>query len=778
MLKKYPLLYLVLLAAVCAALYMVFPVEFERDVLAPRGEGDRTLFGEKVVVMQEFKPHAGISGIDVPVGSFEYPSSPLLLHIRDRIEGEDIVVTPLFSFDEEVAKFRFSPIWKTPDQMVWILEAPHAVKNSLWVYREVDESAFLEGKSRQGTRILKGNFGFTERWKYPRIMSLGLFSETSVLSSVERQSVYAGSIALLLFAFLKRFRLRESYIVWACIAIGAILHIHMGIATPVIIDEGAYIQDVLQTSGSLFPFRDFLTKGPLYLFVLWLWSFIVPNTIIAWRLFAMVSWATGGFVFWKLTEQFGLDKRARLLAVAAFNVAPAAVALTTPLLLQTTSVTVSLIGLLVAHIAIQKSSVKFVALSASIFTAAFLMRVTSAIPALIALVLILFIAKPGLRMKLSAIFVSTGLALIVAVFFVAAMLIGIPKAAVMVNMEAFLISQNRMEIIASSQERESIVRTITIESRLLWRAGVLLLAPIFIAPLVFVSRHKLIASSMILMFLLFFGQNVLLHLRDTGFLLPGSYPAMQLLIVFLCFVVPFITAIAALLHEPQESWNKHRILWRYFLVVLLWLGLTAFAYSKWGRFRQSYLTEFLPQLALLFGIGFHYLTDVWQSIKPAWFSRILVTLLIFCVGASWYQGYMMALKYPHTGTISQQSLVKIVNVLQKNVPQHESVFTAQPVATALSNRQILFGYSHPGWYREARFGTISEELRRLLFRDPQEITHYLDTKTNFILMESRTHEIYFDGYPERSEIVRKKFEEISSIKNEAAGDIYILYRRR
>lgn len=779
--RIYPLLLLFGLFLVWGAFAVALPTDYQRDILAPQGEGDRIYFGDTIVISQEFIPHAGLSGIDIPLGSRTYPSSPLILHIRRSVQGEDIITVPLFSFHEEHARFRFSRLWRVPDTLVWILEAPHGPANSFWVYHEQDDHASHEGLAFQGKRGLKGNIGFSEIWSYPRVGTLKMAVQFSSgeFASWEYKSFLAGAVGLMLFFLCKRLRIKEKNIVIACIVIGVVLHIWLALTTPLIIDEGAYIQDVLQTSNALLPFRDFLTKGPLYLFFLWLWSFVVPNTAIAWRLFSVCVWALGSWWFWQLTLELGMKVRSRLLATLAFTLMPAAIALTTPLLIQTVSVAVALVGLLFALRAAKNCMWHFAAYSAIIFTIAFLVRVTAVIPACIALFILFVYTKRQHRWRIVGTYVGVGVLMFGLVFGSAVATIGFAKASVMVNMEAFLISQNRQSITeGASDHSNSLIRTMTIESRLFWREGVLLIVPLLLIPLLLVDRRKIIISSATLIATFLVGWTILFHLTDTNFLLPKTFPSTILLILILFFGFPFITAMATLLYGMREQYKISWAYWRTPLLICVWLFLTILIYAQWGRFRQSYLTEFLPQLAILFGISFDFMFDVWARIKPQLFSRFLIGIAVFSMIVSVYQGYGLALLYPHSGTVDQASLVNIIRMITTHVPMRESIFTAQPIATAFSNREIIFGYSHPGWYREARFGTISEGLRDVLFRKPEEITKYLDIDANFVLTESRTDEIYFDGYPERMHILQTKFDVVSSVHNEMAGDTYTLYRRR
>ena len=781
--KLYPFLVVFLLGSLWGILYLILPVDYQRDILAPTGEEDRVYFGDGVVLSQEFIPHRGLSGIDIPLGSDAYPNTPLILHIRSTREGKDIVNQPLFSFHDSLAQFHFSPLWKVPDKLVWILEAPHASEDSFWLYREHDTSAFREGLAYQNKKYIKGNLGFTERWIYPRMISLTNANRDSnsvyEFADWEYISLLMGVIGVLVFFLLRRFPIQEKTIVVGVIVGGVLLRVWLAGSTPVIIDEGSYIQDVLQSSGDLLQFRDFLTKGPLYLFLLWVWSFIVPNTIIAWRLFSILMWAMAGWWFWRLAYELEFRKRSRLFAAGSFALLPSAVGLTTPLLLQTVSVAVAVLGLLIAVRAAKRNSWQLAYWAGTVFASAFFIRVTAVIPAVITIGILYLFAKRGTKIKLITAYILTGVILFGLVFGTAIFTIGLKKAAVFVNMEALVISQNRQELAqAAPQQQESLIRELTIESRLFWRSGSVLVVSLLFFPLMLLSRKRVFRTFLLSILLFYLSWEVLANLIDTDFLLPKKHITTVWTILTLCTTVPLITAITQLLYGSRDTVKIYWSRLQTPLIIIVWLTLTIFAYSRWGRFRQNYLTEFLPQLILIFAVSADYVLDLWRKIRPQWLSSIVIGMLVYVVSVSLYQGYVMSFLYPHTGTIDQKSLVKTVRLIREHVPAKEVLFTAQPVVSALSDRQIIFGYSHPGWYREARFGTISEELRDLLFKRPEEITEYLSEKARFVLMDTRTNEIYFDGYPERGLLLEQKFEPIGSVPSESGDASYTLYRKR
>ena len=138
----------------------------------------------------------------------------------------------------------------------------------------------------------------------------------------------------------------------------------------------------------------------------------------------------------------------------------------------------------------------------------------------------------------------------------------------------------------------------------------------------------------------------------------------------------------------------------------------------------------------------------------------------------------MAVNYPHTGTLDQRSVRAIVAAVQQYVPEDEVIFTAQPLITALSQREIAFAYTHPGWYRDEYLGKLSPQLRSLYFADPEVITEYLRTDARFVLTDRRTNDVYFEFYPERQLLLQTEFELVAEVDNPLTEESLKLFVRR
>lgn len=776
--RAYPLVWLSGLFVLLVVAYLLCPVEEQRQALAPQGEGDRVYFGDNVTVAQEFQAEAGLVKITIPLGRTAPLPGPLLLHIRPAHSDEDITVVPIFSLQDELAVFKFNPLRSVPRQAKWVLEAPHSPGNSFWVYREQDSSIFSEGRAFVNGRVHRGNFAFAQIWARPTIVSSQSLFEVPQVSSWERVAVWIGLLAGLAWLFIgaerEKLFARERLMLGLVLGAGFCLHLFFSTTMLIVNDEGAYIQDVLQASSHLLPFRDYLTKGPAYLLLLWLWQFLIPNTIIAWRLFSAVSWVLAGIGLWLFMRQWGMSAKTRLIASAAFSLMPAAVSLTVPILLQVTSVPVALFGLWLVLRGVHMRSTRLVGMAAAIMAIGFFIRVSTVIPALMGLVLIVWLAKDRIRQVL--VYVGTGVLIFAIVFGSGVAVMGLSKAAILVNAEALLISQNRQEKIQAKSDKEPIIRTAVIEARVLWRAGLPYLVAVLLSPLLFMARRTFYRTALLALAGLYIVWHVWFTLADTGYLLPGNYYLLRYIIFASVVVLPILFLVILLLYQRSKTVVTRERSLAVFLLV--WLLLTGVLYGQWGRFRQSYWVEFLPALSILVGIMIPFVASLWNSVRPVWLKRAGAAMATIVVAVWICQAYVIAWKYPHTGTVSPVSLHRMVKIVSDAVPRGTTLFTAQPILTAAAERPIMFGYSHPGWYRESRVGSLPAAVRDLLFISPEGITAYLEKEAEYVFFDHRTDEIYFDGYPQRRTILDTLFSEVGSVQNEGDGDTFILYKRK
>ena len=424
------------------ALVSLAPVEFRQEVLAPQGEQARYGFGDSRSVGQSFAPIAGLSSITIPIGQTENAHGPLLLHLRNDYFGPDVREASVFQVEGETATFQFSPLVQVPERLTWVLEAPHSDDRSYWAYREFDDSAYAQGDAFVKGQPLVGNFAFTMTGRQLLLrVFVSTFQEDFTARSWEWAALGMGLLtaggAWVVWPLGRQMRLEKSWLPGAVLT-SLILHIWMAWRFPGVIDEGAYLMDAWQTTSGFLPFRDFLTKGPLYIVLLKIWQVFLPNSLELLRTLSPVAWAAVVWLSARLSDSLGLPRAGQIVVAWALAILPAAVTLSTPLLLQVVSTALIVGGVWLAVRSAQQGKANLAVFSALVLVAAYFVRSSSLVGFLVA-GCIFFLWKR--QWRLLAVFVSTSAVVLGMVFVLGVGLMGFSKTAVMFNLEAVLISQ-------------------------------------------------------------------------------------------------------------------------------------------------------------------------------------------------------------------------------------------------------------------------------------------------------------------------------------------------
>lgn len=763
-----PISFALIVAFVLCSLAFWRPIELRREALAPIDNAARVYFGGSRTVGQSFTPMSGLREIHLPLGwEPDTPLSPLILHVRDQYLGEDIRTSVTFT-PEPVGGatiFRFDAITNPPDSLIWIVEAPHGPTRAAWVYREQDALAFPEGSAFVSGKEVRGNFAFTQVGSRPFLFAWA----SGILPDIqlwERQSVLLFIVTAGLFFWLRREKIMLSVPVqvWLgiLVAVTIIFHAWFAQQLPLIIDEGAYLQDAAQTTWTFWPLRDFLTKGPVYVLALKAWGWFTPEGLIGWRMMSAIGWA--GVVAFSvvLARRFHLPLPAQFLTGVLMAISPGVVGVTTPLLLQVLSSLFAVAALWSVLRGIQEDRLIFVVLGAGLMTAGFFTRVSTAAAGIAGAVMILLMARQ--RWRMLGVYSLTGLLLTCLVALAAGLAMGIEKTAVLFNLEAVAVGQLQS---ARVGEMEPIIRWSVQAMTVLWRGGIWILAGIAVFPVFLIERLGLRGRFCGVAIWMGVMANALYHLFDMSLTLPTAAPLARVVIITVAFAVPVIWLLRSLL-APALPWVSG---WRWAAVCGVWLVLLGTFYRGWGLYREVYVVEFLPALTLLGAAG---LARAWQ----AYSSRFGRAVLVGLAAVSWWHGLSLMVGWPISGTIAPEAIEGIARLVQQHVPVGEEIFTAQPIVAVAGHRPIIRGYSHPGWILYARLNQVPEKLRRVYFSDDDQITHWLESEVQYVMTDPRTNEVYFNYSDERQRILHDRFVLVGEVKNELAEEPFRLYRRR
>lgn len=752
-------------------LWLASPVESQQVINAPHEDANVYGFGDTRTVGEQFAPINGLHRIAIEVNLSANAPGPLILHIRRSYLGDDIRTATVFRPVSGEQQFSFRPIY-AKEPLFWILENPNDKDNTAFVFREIDSTGY-EGQAYMKGAAIPGDFAFTQQGSLPYLVSYARSLKQTVSAGIPVFEAYALvfglAVALGVFVLLsqgKRIAVTKTTIVWiigVTIVAGIALHMRSTKYLPLNNDEGAYLQDAYQVQHGFIPVRDFLTKGPVYVYVLATWRSLVGLHLPALRALSALSWSVAGGLVYVLAKRMTAPTEVAVAAAVLLIVSPAAIFLTTPLLLQTVSVPIGLAALYVCLRGAQDKKTELVTLSAVLMVVVYMTRASSIVYAVLGLIIILYFSPR--KWRDTARYVVAGLATAAFLALLLYVTMGLEKTAIILNLEALLISQQRGSVQAAAAE--PFIRQLVIGARTLWRSapwliGGLLLAPLTVAPRRLRQYAIVLASVMILLLMAIWH-----HIADVGWFIPSSDTLSWVVTVLLVFGVPAASYIFLPSQKPHNTPNaQFLVLWS-----AAWLVGMLVLYGQWGDFTDNYVIEFLPPLSLITAISGVY---IWKQMGG---RRLVQAALAGILAAGCVTGWYIARANPHTGSMDQAAVIQAAKRLDDLTAPGEEIFTAQSAITAFANRPIVKNYSHSGWYLYEKRGTVSTQLRQTLFVEPEVITDYLKHEAKTIVTDRRTRQVYFDDYPERQALLENEFTLDTEIKNPESEPFRIYVRK-
>lgn len=789
------------------ALWLLAPAR--REVLrttAPHTAADVERVGGARTVGQSFvAPSDSLAEIEL---SFRPPvpddAFPIIVHLRHgrytTTNLRTVVTEPSDLTADGRLRAHFAPVPKSRGRpYLFIVNAPEAPSRSLAIYQQVDGSIYREGNvlyiDRDEDR--SGDLEFALFARAPRGVLLWRHSLSPFLTALwqtppARRAVGSGLLTFLAIWIALRLgtapgsrwtqalrrawgvirerlpppRLlgRPAVVLGLLVAVNVIQHIPFVLSYPIVNDEGAYLMDLANLRDGYWPFRDTLTKGPLFLAVLAPWVWIFPQSILAARLVAVAASAVEAVLLYHLGWRLW-GRGVGLLAATLWTFSPTTIAQTSQLFLQAVSLPLALLGLVILvgpRTSATPPLPRRALLAGLAFAAAYLARASSLAFLAAALLLAWTEARPREALRASLVLLGTVVAALLLTSAVALPVLGGTKTSILLNLEAFTIGAARAARGTAAERAlphpEQLVETSTSLGSSLARSGVPLLA-LWLAALV-ESARRLFRLPGPIGLALFTGITVpfLSAYHERGFFLQHLAR----------FDAPFITlgatllvaALAASFLFSSRGFPPRREAIRdLFFLGLFWLAL-AVLYARFGRFRQQYHLEFLP-FYVLGGALFvaRLLKTAQERLRVA--GRRAPVFLAAAVSALvvvlFYRGTDLAQQLPHTGSISLRSAREVAAALRQYSRPGEEVFTGQPLFPYLADRPILFGASHPSWYLEERAGTIPATLRRVYFPDRDRVRATVRERIRLAVTDVRTNEVYLRDDPALRQFLEAEF---------------------
>ncbi len=559
------------------------------------------------------------------------------------------------------------------------------------------------------------------------------------------------------------------------------IHINLIPILNIVEDESAYMQDAWQASAKVLPFREFgATKGPVFLYLLKGWQVLLGQTIFASRLFSSLFHVMSIPLLYLVARRLTNSTTVGIVAAILWGLSAAPVSLTTNVMHFSLELTLILLSLWLVsgnHV-----SRRDIIIAAFFFFLATLTRAT-AISALPIILTVLIIQTKSWRSVIM--FCLVGAFLLAMTIAIIYPLYGWPKTAFFFNADATLIANDQRT--AYTQESVSPQQQLFRGFIPLWYEGLPLVilaiggiglsfrAGTWYLKLAFLSA--LITGAYYL-----YGpvlNNIGEYWSGDAMKMVRQYANISYLGLFAICGLTLLSYSGSKINQKRDSTSKSINI--PILRLAIWLGSVLVFYHYWGREPTPYyVLEAIPPLAIAAGITSAILfKSLWSMRLPGTFplSILMAAFLIFSITYP----YLAISDRQYRGTITTRAALKMAEQIKNLVAENETIFTAQPVFAFLGHRSLYGLYTHPGWYLAERAGFMPASIRRIYFPDLPDLTSQVARDVNWIVVDWRTTDVYFNPGAKETQPLRtlleQDFEPIVTVSNEPKQPI-ILYHKK
>jgi hypothetical protein len=754
---------------------------------APRDTKARIYIHQKVSVGQSFQAPWPLKGIGIVLDGVKDLPGAFTLHLRKSPRGPDLRTVSIpakeLKLGETINFFEFEPLSLPAEETLYFfLEAPQIKKGQLWAFREIDSSIYPTGSLLRNFREEPGDLAFQLKGQVRKFVKITLFSDSNFPSFTSRDfQVSATTLIITLGSTLALFLIpyplhRFRYLVPLLGLTLFILHLPFVFRWPAINDEGSYLLDVVQMSWGGVPFRNFLTKGPVFLFFLKSWQLFWSHSLLLARFFSVFVSILALPLLFFIAHRLSFSRRITFASVVLYSLSAGASAFSSHLLTQPLAIFWGLAGL--CCLLSPRLPLHWRGRLGAIFVALAIFTRLSAVVFLPLSLLIIFWQNQQ-RKGLLKTFLLALLTTSLIIFLILFLLAGWPRVLVALNMESILVVKQHHQAggIWLTYPPQEIYERMVYLLPPLWRSSALLVIFSLLAPFLLLRYWRavpaLAAALPVWLMWFWLWQSLPPAWRS----LAGAFPAEKIVGTALLLLCTGIVLIP--LGFLKTSFSSRRQFYHHGRLVLLgvfWVTLLLAVYTFWGKWRSNYFGEFLPPLALLAGFSFYH---IWQALLNAFASlhlaRFFVSLWWGGLLALTYLSFQYTLAIPHTGTMDLGSVERMRKVIERNVSPHEAIFTAQALFPAITRRPILPPFaSHPGWILSDRRGEVPEKLRLLYFPPDDKLLLSLQ-KANYVLTDRRTNEVYFE-IPALKEELENHFTLMEEVENISAP--FRLWKRK
>lgn len=745
-----------------------------------------------------------LSGIGVIIATYSGRANthPVILHLRESVQsGNDIrtVSVPASKFgDNQFYNFAFKPV---PDSKgktyFFVVDSPESVKGNAIAIDLNNKDTYNQGTGyivhtqnnlpptdsivqKSGKQNI--DVAFQTLYSVPA----GSYIYHSIRNAVHTfintwndnrhmYTLWTGAflpslvvIALCFIVFKSKKQPKVWIILLTLAIIAAIIRIFYAISLPFTDDEGNYLYDAWSILHGHFAGGDGYVKAPLVIAWVALWEAMLGHTAFAGRLSSIIAGSALVYPMFLLVRSIWTT-RAALISAALWACMGTAVVSTIYVHTQSVAIFFGISGIALLAYALKEklASPKWLIIAGAVIGLAVASRKSMLALGLTVILLLVALSKNWSARLRNTLYIGIGFVTVLAIFMLYAYSVyggvGITEALGINSAEDGISSIAPDQI---EQIREYDLKGMTPFFReslpiiLLSMLGVGFYLQQAIASFSKKSKTILLSriSWIIPLSIFWWAWDFFSQYEGAKFMKYGI-PTLWWLFGITLIGALFLPSLTAQ-GSKSEQRNKH---WVRGLIGLIWVGSMMFFYAKWIKFHANYISEFIPPLTLIAGVGLEaFIARSLQiKIRVVKYAVVVAFAIVFAWSAtdSSYITYL----FEHTGTFEQKAAYEAAAWIQQNVPKGEPIFTGASLIPYLAGYQTVLNISHPRWYAYEFTRTNPERIQTFLPRATDMVTSFATAK--YFLLDAQTQFSYLNEYDPITNDLKANWKTIKGISN-------------
>ena len=770
--------------------------EIQEDHALNSGE----LIGSTTIGQTILATRNDMSGIGVMIATYSGRDNthPVVLHIRNSVQaGNDIrtvSVAPSKFGDNQFYTFLFTPI---PDSQgktyFFAIDSPESIHGNAIAIDINNTDTYHQGTAyvihtQNNTPITdsvvqrsgkqNSDVAFQTLYTVPLGTHIYHSARSAIHTFISTWQDNRSMYTLWAGAFLPRlicvavFRFKKQPKPWiillALVAIGATIRIFYARSLPFTDDEGNYLYDAWSILHGHFAGGDGYVKTPLVIAWIALWEAMLGHTAIAGRISSIIAGSTLVYPIFLLVRSLW-STRAALLSAALWACMGTAVVSTIYVHTQPVAIFFGVSGIALLAYALREklASPKWLIFAGCVIGLAVASRKSMLAMGFTVILLLITQSKNWKARYRNTLYVGVGFLSVLAIFMLYAYIvygkIGVIEALGINSADDGVSSIDPSQV---EQVREYSLKGMTPFFR--ESLPIILLSLLGLGFYLQDAAASLFKKSKTIIFsriawiiplgIFWWAWDFFSQYEGSKFM---KYGITQLWWLFAIVLLAAI-ALPRIIARNSEQQRKSEA-WAQGLIGILWVGSMMFFYAKWIKFHANYISEFIPPLTIIAGVGLEAFIDRALQIKVRIIKyAALIAFLVITVWAATDSSFI-TYSFEHTGTFQQKAAYEAAAWMQANVPKGETVFTGSSLIAYLAGYQTTLNISHPRWYAYDFTRTNPKRIETFLPSANNMVQGFMTSQ--WFLMDEQTNFSYMNEYDAIANDLKANWKSVHGISN-------------